>query len=97
MTSKQQLINSCINIAKELESENFDLNEFLESILELTFEVNQKKEYLGSNLLVAYGGPTITINTKFSTVKGTWGVDSYTVSYEDVHLFDEYLEELYKI
>lgn len=97
MNTKQTLINSCLNIAKDLESDSFDFENFLQSVLEITYEVDQQKNYLGSNLLVAYGGPTITINTKFSIIKGSWGVDTHTVHFNDIHSIDEYLEELYNI
>ena len=55
--------------------------DYLQDVLDIEYIVNSKGEYLGSRLLVAFGGPNIWINTRTKTVEGHWWGDSCTMSY----------------
>lgn len=93
ITINEQLKDQCISTAKDIEtSEN--LYDYLNNLLELRYIIDSSKNYLGSELLIAYGGPTIRVNTLYNTVVGHWGVDSYTCHYSRPE-FQEILEEFY--
>lgn len=93
MTSKEQLIHNCKQIALELES-TIDLYEYVSSLLEINYLVDSGKRYLGAELLVSYGGPTIRILTRYNLIVGTWGMDKFETTYSNSDL-DEILEEYY--
>ena len=93
--SKQQLINQCNRICEEIEAGG-DVIEYLSDILDYQFIVCSKKEYLGSRILVAFGGPNIWINTRSNIVEGYWGGDAIERSYNDEMGIDDYMAELYE-
>ena len=82
---------------EELEREGFDseygldLNEYLNDLLDIEYTFGADGSFLGSRLLLTYGGPTIYVNTRYSTVEGYWGGDSFELSYACSEL-DEYVE-----
>jgi hypothetical protein len=51
--------------------------------------------FLGAELLMSYGGPTIRIDTRWSVVEGSWGDSHYTRSYSDECGLNDYLESLF--
>ena len=56
---------------------------------------NQDKSFKGAELLVAFGGPNIYINTVTKTVEGSWGGSSQVASYQDSIGLEDYCEELF--
>lgn len=92
----KQLLNNCRSIKEELESTETSIYEWLEDALEIQYITNMKKEYIGSEILLCCGGPTIRVNTKWNQIEGFWGGDEVTISYENNEL-DEILEEYYNM
>lgn len=93
--SKQQLINQCNRICEEIEAGG-EVIEYLNDILDYEFIVCSKKEYLGSRILVSFGGPNIWINTRSNIVEGYWGGDAIERPYNDEMGIDDYMAELYE-
>lgn len=91
--TKQQLLNQVLKIADSMR--DFDLFES-DSILDITYSVASDGSLLGATLLVAYGGPTIEINTRHNQVTGYWGNDKIGRSFENNRLLDEQINELYR-
>ena len=54
-----------------------------------------RKEYLGAEIMVAGGGPTIWVNTYTKQVEGYWGGDRVNVPFSDNLDLDDYCEEMY--
>lgn len=91
--SKKQLIENCISIAKDIETCT-DLHAYINEALEIRYIISYNKEYLGAEILVAYGGPTITVNTMRNSVEGTWGLDKFEANYNNEDL-DEILLDIF--
>ena len=51
--------------------------------MQIEYNVDESLEVLGAELLVAYGGPTIVVNTSKNIVQGSWGLDKFTTSYKN--------------
>ena len=57
--------------------------DYLTDALEATYHVNEYREYLGARVMVAFGGPTIWIDTWKRQVEGQWWGESFIESYSD--------------
>jgi len=70
--------------------------DYIKDALDVEYTVSGKKDYLGASILVAFGGPNITINTRTQQVAGHWWGQSYVESYhtDEMHL-DSMCEELF--
>ena len=94
--TEKELNNTCRSIAEKIEK--MSPKEFQDwtrsSVLETNYLVTSKKEYIGAELLVAYGGPTIIIKTRESKIEGTWAGDKYSCIYSNDNL-DDYMFETY--
>ena len=55
--------------------------EYLDDVLEITYEMSGDKRYLGARLLVAFGGPNIWVCTRTQTVEGRWWNEKYQAYY----------------
>ena len=81
-----------------------ELDKYLENCLSVEYETyfnsdTRKLEHLGANVVMAVGGPSIVINTRFNVVKGAWWADNCSFSYQDEHnelysIFQEQFEAL---
>lgn len=70
--------------------------DYIKDAMDTNYIVNSSNEYLGSRLLVAFGGPNIWIDTHKQTVEGHWWGDSFTASYyRDEMDIDNASEELF--
>ena len=69
--------------------------DYLNDVLDITYHVTSSKEYKAAEVLVAFGGPNIYINTSTNTVEGYWWSDRASASFNDNLGLDEALEELY--
>jgi len=71
--------------------------DFLESALDIQYIVAGDRETVyGADILVAFGGPNIWVNTKNRTVTGTWGGDRIVETYSgDALGLDDDLETLW--
>ena len=71
-------------------------SDYLADVLDIEYVISSNGDYLGARVLVAFGGPTIRINTRTMTVEGGWWSDSHHSSFSDAMAIDEYLEEMYQ-
>lgn len=67
--------------------------DYLENALDIEYVSSSRGEYLGALILVAYGGPSIWINTRHRQVEGYWWTLKYSAGYHDDQLeLDDVLE-----
>ncbi len=72
-------------------------SDFLSDALDINFTLSSNGEYLGSRILVAFGGPNIWIDTQHNTVEAYWGGDSFILNYTNDHMdIDDVCEEYCK-
>lgn len=70
--------------------------DYLSDALDIEYTVNSEKEYRGASILVAFGGPNITINTKKHQVEAYWWGESYIEPYHtDAMELDRMCEEFF--
>jgi len=67
----------------------------MEGTYDIRYLVDSQKRYLGAELLVAGGGPTIWVNLYTKEVEGYWGGDRVTWAFQDNLDLDGYCEEMY--
>ncbi len=109
-TCEEQLRRMCKNIAdsitnpqeitaKEefgrLEKRTETASDWMEGTYDIRYLVDREKRYLGAEIMVAGGGPTIWVDTWDKEVKGYWGSDRVTVPFSDNLGLDDYCEEMY--
>lgn len=83
------------NERRDIENEGeFSAFDYLEGALDIEYIVNNRGEYLGARVLVAFGGPNIWVNTRTHTVEGHWCGDSAYASFTDSIGLDDALREL---
>ena len=70
-------------------------SEWKEGVYDIRYIVDREKRYLGAELMVAGGGPTVWVNLDTKYVEGYWGGDKVLEPFTDNLGLDEYLEELY--
>jgi len=75
--------------------------DYLTDALDFVHYVDSKRDYegvpfyLGSRVLVAFGGPNIWVDTYKGTVEGQWWGDSYTETFDDHIGLSEACEDMY--
>ena len=102
-TCEAQLRRMCKNIANDITdglkiddtSGQGTVSEWMEDVYDIRYLVGSDKKYLGAQLMVAGGGPTIWVNTWTSEVEGYWGGDRVTWAYQDNIGLDDYCQEMY--
>ena len=107
-TCEEQLRRMCKNIAEEISAgpeqvnihtgedrEEVTASKWMEDVYDIRYLVDREKRYLGCELMVAGGGPTIWGNTWTKEVEGYWGGDRVTWAYQDNIGLDDYNEEMY--
>ena len=95
-TCEQQLRRMCKNIAEDISNgDGTSASEFMDSTYDIRYIVDREKRYLGAELLVAGGGPTVWVNLDTKYVEGYWGGDKVLVPFSDNLGLDEYCEEMY--
>jgi hypothetical protein len=70
-------------------------SEWMDGVYDIRYIVDREKRYLGAELMVAGGGPTVWVNLDTKYVEGYWGGDKVLEPFTDNLGLDEYLEELY--
>ena len=70
-------------------------HDWMEGTYDIRYYVDREKRYLGAEIMVAGGGPTIWVNTYTREVEGYWGSDRVTWSFIDNLGLDDYCEEMY--
>jgi hypothetical protein len=70
-------------------------SEWMESVYDIRYHVDREKRYLGAEVMVAGGGPTIWVDLWDKEVKGYWGGDKVIEPFIDNLGLDDYCEEMY--
>ena len=103
----EQLVRMCKNIADGITSPEMITDEetgekrqetahdWMEGTYDIRYYVDREKRYLGAEILVAGGGPTIWVDTFTKEVRGYWGTDRVQRYFIDNLGLDEYCEEMY--
>ena len=99
-TCEEQLRRMCKNIAEDITDSNVrrpseGASEWMEDVYDIRYLVDREKKYLGWELMVAGGGPTIWVNTWTREVEGYWGGDKVVEPFIDNIGLDDYNEEMY--
>ena len=106
-TCEEQLVRMCKNIANSIsepqqitdeetgEKREETAHDWMEGTYDIRYLVDRDKRYLGAEILVAGGGPTIWVDTWTNEVKGYWGTDRVNIMFADNLDLDDYCEEMY--
>lgn len=68
---------------------------YLEDMLDIDFTVSSDLSYKSCSICVAFGGPSIYINTANNFVEGYWWSNNTKVPFTDSMGVDDFGEELY--
>ena len=96
-TCEEQLRRMCKDIAMDITNPDHDqtAHDWMEGVYDIRYIVDREKRYLGCELLVAGGGPTIWVNLYTKEVEGYWGCDRVVEPFIDNIGLDDYNEEMY--
>ena len=95
-TCEDKLRRMCVNIADSITSpDEQSAGEWMEGTYDIRYLVDSRKRYLGAELLVAGGGPTIWVDTFREQVTGWWGTDRVEWYFQDNMGLNDYMEEMY--
>ena len=102
-TCGEQLRRMCKNIANDITdglkidytSGQGTVSEWMEGVYDIRYLVDREKRYMGCELMVAGGGPTIWVNPWTKEVEGYWGSDKVVEPFIDNIGLDDYNEEMY--
>ena len=106
-TCEEQLRSMCKSIAEGIrepqeitdeetgEKRTETAGDWMEDVYDIRYLVDSEKRYLGAELLVAGGGPTVWVNTYTGYVEGYWGGDKVLEPFIDELDLDGYCEEMY--
>ena len=107
-TCEEKLRRMCKNIADSItnpdpkfigpedeEPRQETAHDWMEGTYDIRYYVNRDKSYLGAEIMVAGGGPTIWVNTYTREVEGYWGGDKVREPFADELGLDDYCEEMY--
>jgi len=100
-TCEEQLRRMCKTIAEEIsagepgEGRHKDASAWMEDVYDIRYIVDREKRYLGAELMVAGGGPTVWVNLDTKYVEGYWGGDKVLEPFTDNLGLDDYCEEMY--
>ena len=106
-TCGEQLRRMCKSIANSITSPEMITDEetgekrtetahdWMEGTYDIRYYVDSSKRYLGAEIMVAGGGPTIWVNTYTKYVEGYWGGDKVLEPFRDELDLDGYCEEMY--
>ena len=98
-TCEQQLVRMVQDIADSIThcsgGKERSASDWMEDTYDIRYLVDSRKEYMGAQILVAGGGPTIWVSLNEMEVQGYWGGDRVNVPFSDNIGLDDYLEEMY--
>ena len=105
-TCEGQLRRMCKDIAQDITDakqqdyideprKEITAHEWMEDVYDIRYVVDREKRYMGAELMVAGGGPTIWVNLYTKEVEGYWGCDRVNEPFIDNLGLDEYCEDLY--
>ena len=108
-TCGEQLRRMCKNIADDISNPNPKFigpedeeprqetaSDWMEGTYDIRYYINRDKSYLGAEIMVAGGGPTVWVNTYTRQVEGYWGGDKVFEPFADELGLDDYCEEMYE-
>ncbi len=78
------------------DAEQMDISDYIVDALDIEVTHNLNGTYCGASVTLAYGGPSIYLNTRYGRVEGYWGADEVFVPISDAanNEVDEYIEEV---
>ena len=79
----------------KLEKRTETASDWMEGTYDIRYLVDRETRYLGAEILVAGGGPTIWVDTFTKEVRGYWGTDRVQRYFIDNLGLDDYCEELF--
>tara|TARA_R100001015_G_scaffold5887_1_gene2292 strand:- start:233 stop:583 length:351 start_codon:yes stop_codon:yes gene_type:complete len=94
-TCEEQLRRMVKDIANDITSGEGDAAKWMENTYDIRYLVDQNKMFLGAEILVAGGGPTIWVDTFREQVTGWWGTDRVQWYFQDNMGLNDYMEEMY--
>ena len=108
-TCEEQLRRMCKDIADSITSpvisndeqedgsveQHGGASDWMDNTYDIRYLVDRDKRFLGAEIMVAGGGPTIWVDTWRDQVKGWWGGDKVIVPYADNLGLNDYCEEMY--
>ena len=107
-TCEQQLRRMVRNIADSITSPNPKFigpedeepreetaHDWMEGTYDIRYLVDREKRFMGAEILVAGGGPTIWVDTFREKVTGWWGSDRFEYYFQDNIGLNDYCEEMY--
>ena len=71
--------------------------DYISGALDVEYSISSDRSCLGGEVLVAFGGPNIWIDTRRDCVRGRWGSDKVDISYTDNIGIDEAVNELWEM
>ena len=69
--------------------------DYLEQALDINYKISSNGDYKSGEVLVAFGGPNIYVNTEDNSVRGYWWGSKEKAFFTDNIGLDEALEEIY--
>lgn len=77
--------------------EEEDILDYFEGVLEVYYITDQQKEYVGVILCLAWGGPSIYLDTKRKVLEGFWWLDHavLNISSDIIKKIDTFWKEIY--
>ncbi len=106
-TCEEQLRRMCKDIAEGIsepqqitdeetgEKREETAHDWMEGTYDIRYLVDRDKRYMGAEILVAGGGPTIWVDTFREQVTGWWGSDRFEYYFQDNIGLNDYCEEMY--
>ena len=94
-TCEEQLRRMVKDIANDITSGEGDAAKWMEDTYDIRYLVAQDKSFMGAEILVAGGGPTVWVNLDTKYVEGYWGSDKVLEPFIDNLGLDDYCEEMY--
>ena len=94
-TCEEQLRRMVRDIADSITSGEEDAAKWMEGTYDIRYLLDSSKRFLGAEILVAGGGPTIWVDTFREQVTGWWGTDRVQWYYQDNMGLNDYMEEMY--
>jgi predicted RNA-binding Zn-ribbon protein involved in translation (DUF1610 family) len=81
------------------EYEQQSLYDYMEDCLDIEYRCDSKKEYRSVQIMVAWGGPNIYLDTASGKVELYWGGDNtdWPLSYDVINALDEWAEEYWNL
>lgn len=89
----------CRTVSDVSEFEQLGLYDYMEDALDFDFLVNSRKEFSAVKILVAYGGPSIYINTISGAIELYWWTDSakYFMRSDVIDAVNDWAEEYFNM